>query len=150
MDKLSIATALAALALAALASAQGQPASKQALPEIVNLLPSGRYQGMAGGDDLTIDIQDSKASGRIEGTASIRQASGPCPAVFPVAGEMKPDGAVQMESRAQVERECKRNFDLRLSGNELGGFLRDSRGVHEVKLKRVAMKPLPGADGNAR
>ncbi|MGQ0751494.1 MAG: hypothetical protein ACT4PS_13235 [Betaproteobacteria bacterium] len=116
-----------------------QPASKTP-PEIVALMPSGIYLGHAllGGKrlDLSLNVQDSKPGGRFAGTVHVRQAPPPCGSVFPIRGDLQPNGSVHIESRAGVTKGCERTFVLTLAGSELEGSLLGSEGTYRVKLKR--------------
>lgn len=110
------------------------------VPEIAALMPSGLYRGHAvlGGKrlDLSLNVQDSKPSGRFSGTVHVPQAVAPCGAVFPISGDMKPSGAVHIESRAGVAKGCERILVLTLAGDDVKGSLIGSEGTYQVALKR--------------
>ena len=121
------------------AEAASNPPTKAA-PEIDALLPKGQYVGSAHKDkalDVSLHVQESKPGGRFTGTVVVRQAAAPCDAVFPLSGEIKPDGSVQIDSREGVVPGCDRHFDLKLATNELTGTMTEKGHKLPVKLKRL-------------
>lgn len=121
---------------------QSQTSQAAKVPEIAALMPSGLYRGHAllGGKRLalSLNVQDSKPSGRFSGTVHIPQAGAPCGSIFPIRGDMKPSGAVHIESRAGVARGCERILVLTLAGDDVKGSLIESEGTYHVTLKRPA------------
>lgn len=119
-------------------AASGPPT--KAAPEIDALLPRGQYVGSAHKGralDVSLHVQESRPGGRFTGTVVVRQAAAPCDAVFPLSGEIKPDGAVQIDSREGVVPGCERHFDLKLATNELTGTMTEKGDKLPVKLKRL-------------
>ena len=120
---------------------QSQPVSiAKPPPEIIALMPSGQYIGQGQKDAKTFDvslvIHESKPGGRFTGMVVVHQAAAPCAGEFPIAGEMKPDGLVHIESQDSGARGCELSFNLKLAGSELSGTLLGAEGTYQVKLKR--------------
>ncbi|MGQ0523572.1 MAG: hypothetical protein ACT4P8_07935 [Betaproteobacteria bacterium] len=138
--KLDLAIGLLLLSTSFTSEPQAQTSPPAKVPEIAALMPSGLYRGHAllGGKrlDLTLNIQDSKPGGRFSGTVHIPQAAAPCGSVFPISGDMKPSGAVHIESQAGVARGCERILVLTLAGDDVKGSLIGSEGTYQVTLKR--------------
>jgi hypothetical protein len=116
-------------------------ATPTAVPEIAALLPSGPYTGHAIQAvkrlDLALVVRESKPGGRFSGTVHLQQGTAPCNATFRMSGDMKPSGAVHIESRAGVPKGCERTFVLNLAGNELKGTMLAAEGTYQVALKRA-------------
>lgn len=106
-------------------------------PEVVARLPSGEYAGGARNHARTFDVSlvvhESKPGGRFQATAAVHPAPAACGTRFPVSGEMRPDGAVRIDSLAA---DCPRRFELRLAGEELKGTMTGPEGPSLVNLKK--------------
>lgn len=144
MDRFIVTLAFLAMACSAAVQAQSpaMPPGK-ALPEITARLPTGEYAGTARQDkalDVSLSIHESKAGGRFTGTVVVHQAAAPCNARFPLSGEIRPDGAVRIDSREGVAPGCERHFDLMLAGNDLTGTMTATGNTFQVKLKRRTLE----------
>jgi hypothetical protein len=54
-----------------------------------------------------------------------------------MSGDIKPNGAAHIESRAGVTNGCERRFVLKLAGSDLKGTMLGSEGTYQVILKRA-------------
>jgi hypothetical protein len=106
-------------------------------PEVIARLPSGEYSGGAQNHarafDVSLVVHESKPGGRFQATAAVHPAPAACGAQIPLSGEMRPDGAVRIDSMAA---ECPRRFELRLAGEELKGTMTGPEGPSQVILKK--------------
>lgn len=142
MDRFFIAL-LACCCLSATVASQTGPAyaaSSTAVPEIAALLPSGIYTGHAiqagRKNSLALNVLESKPGGRFVGTVHL-EGNGLCGSPLPMSGEIKPGGAVHIQSEPRAGKACERTFNLSLAGSDLKGTMLTTEGAYQVLLKRT-------------